>query len=788
MRTLKMLFFLLITFYQTTSFSQQAIVAAGGDFANDSGKVSFTVGQPDESYYRESNGYSSWGGVQQGFRSQKVEAPIALAQTHCEGATIANLAAIGSALKWYNVETNGIVLSTSTILTNRTYYVSQTIVNIESKRRAVNVVITPKATPVFTQVSPICSGTTAKVLPTLATNGITGVWSPALNTISTTKYTYTPSTGQCAKTATMTITVIPKATSQFTNGAMTSNTVSATTTTGFVAATTKVGQYVGTETAISYRIPEFIGSGLSYLWTVPAGVTILGSSDTNVLTVHYNDVEAVVGTIGAIKVQAVNTNGCAGTAKSITVSKVLPTAPSSIKMTNAVLPLPLSGVAAAITTFAPYMGTTTELTLTANPSLTATSYVWELPTGVNVTNDSATTVEGVTSSLSNVITVNLLGVTSANTTNSSTATPPVVTNVLRIGVKSRNGVGVSTTSNSTLVDPTTTSTAKLLTLKATLPAAPASLKMYDLSVSATAAVADISKYIGKGTPLTLTAAVSKLASSYSWEIPASVTVVAGATLVDGVLKSTSNVITVNFEYVEAGTASLYLGVKAVNGIGSSETINNSTVSPTGSTARIFKVTAKAPATAGTVTGSLAICPTTASNVTYSITLAAAGANNYNVTVPSGCTINGGSGNTATIAATAGKTFTVNYPALFTANTSSSIKSISIQSENGFGVSSTSKVLKLTNTGAICTSRVGALDEFSVIAYPNPSSSEFTLDVQSSSKGKPFVVQVYDALVRLIEEQHTKEPNMKIGANYQSGTYILKVSQGENQKTLQVIKR
>jgi hypothetical protein len=126
--------------------------------------------------------------------------------------------------------------------------------------------------------------------------------------------------------------------------------------------------------------------------------------------------------------------------------------------------------------------------------------------------------------------------------------------------------------------------------------------------------------------------------------------------------------------------------------------------------------------------------------------------------------------------------------LFTANTSSSIKSISIQSENGFGVSSTSKVLKLTNTGAICTSRVGALDEFSVIAYPNPSSSEFTLDVQSSSKGKPFVVQVYDALVRLIEEQHTKEPNMKIGANYQSGTYILKVSQGENQKTLQVIKR
>ena len=165
-------------------------------------------------------------------------------------------------------------------------------------------------------------------------------------------------------------------------GAMTSNTVSATTTTGFVAATLAVGQYVGTTTEISYRIPEFIGSGLSYLWTVPAGVTIIGSSDTNVLTVHYNDVAAGVGTIGAIKVQAVNTNGCAGTAKSITVSKALPSAPGSIKMTNAAIPVAEGKTAAAITTFAPYMGTDKILTLTATPSLTATSYSWELPTGV----------------------------------------------------------------------------------------------------------------------------------------------------------------------------------------------------------------------------------------------------------------------------------------------------------------------------------------------------------------------------------------------------------------------
>lgn len=76
--------------------------------------------------------------------------------------------------------------------------------------------------------------------------------------------------------------------------------------------------------------------------------------------------------------------------------------------------------------------------------------------------------------------------------------------------------------------------------------------------------------------------------------------------------------------------------------------------------------------------------------------------------------------------------------------------------------------------------------FDVVAYPNPSSSNFNLDITTSS-AENVEVKVYDVLGRLIEEQHTKEPTMKIGANYQSGTYILKVSQGENQKTLRVIK-
>jgi hypothetical protein len=301
--------------------------------------------------------------------------------------------------------------------------------------------------------------------------------------------------------------------------------------------------------------------------------------------------------------------------------------------------------------------------------------------------------------------------------------------------------------------------------------------MVNLAVSNTVAVTDISKFIGTTTELTLTAAVSKLASSYSWEIPSTVTVVAGSDL-------TSNSIKVTFEDVLASTASLYLGVKAVNGMGSSVTVNVATLSPaTTSTARLLKVSAIAPSIVGTVTGSFAICPTTASNVTYTILTAAIRANTYNLTVPEGCTINGGSINTATIPATASASFTVNYPALFVISPSGS-KTITIQSENGFGVSTTNKILRLTNVGAVCAPRFAnssTENDFSVITYPNPFSTEFT--IETSSKGA-MSVSVYDMQGRLVEKTNTN----KVGSKLAAGTYNVIVNQGTKVKTLRVIKR
>jgi gliding motility-associated-like protein len=68
------------------------------------------------------------------------------------------------------------------------------------------IAVNPNVTPTFIQVTPICIGD-AFVLPTSSTNNINGSWSPSLNNSTTSTYTFLPDSGQCATTATMTVTV-----------------------------------------------------------------------------------------------------------------------------------------------------------------------------------------------------------------------------------------------------------------------------------------------------------------------------------------------------------------------------------------------------------------------------------------------------------------------------------------------------------------------------------------------------------------------------------------------------
>ncbi|WP_163408148.1 FG-GAP-like repeat-containing protein [Flavobacterium ajazii] len=64
-----------------------------------------------------------------------------------------------------------------------------------------------KAVPTFAAIDPICSGNNF-TLPTISNNGITGTWSPAVNTTTTTLYTFTPANSATAETVAITVSIV----------------------------------------------------------------------------------------------------------------------------------------------------------------------------------------------------------------------------------------------------------------------------------------------------------------------------------------------------------------------------------------------------------------------------------------------------------------------------------------------------------------------------------------------------------------------------------------------------
>ena len=81
-------------------------------------------------------------------------------------------------------------------------------------------------------------------------------------------------------------------------------------------------------------------------------------------------------------------------------------------------------------------------------------------------------------------------------------------------------------------------------------------------------------------------------------------------------------------------------------------------------------------------------------------------------------------------------------------------------------------------------------EFNAVAYPNPYSENFNLSLTTSSEDKVGIV-VYDMTGRLIERREVSPSDVveqRIGDRYPSGVYNVVVTQGEEVKTLRVIKR
>ncbi len=78
----------------------------------------------------------------------------------------------------------------------------------------------------------------------------------------------------------------------------------------------------------------------------------------------------------------------------------------------------------------------------------------------------------------------------------------------------------------------------------------------------------------------------------------------------------------------------------------------------------------------------------------------------------------------------------------------------------------------------------------VIAYPNPYSETFKLDIQTNYSAD-ITVKVYDMIGRLIDNKEVNFNNLselEIGNGYPSGIYNVMVRQVEKTKTIKVIKR
>jgi hypothetical protein len=428
------------------------------------------------------------------------------------------------------------------------------------------------------------------------------------------------------------------------------------------------------------------------------------------------------------------------------------------------------------TTSAPYLAYGTVITsnlpsIIVNFAGASASSVNELYLGVK-------SVNGVGSSIkNNNTTTNATAI--ANNVPGMNYTIYTETVTAAVAPVSPSTIGTNATSTYAVTG-TTPSTATLLKVVSVAPLAPALVK----SLNGLTSVIDISTYVGTDKSLTLTCSALANASSYTWTLPFGVNVTGGATQVGtqtspSTWKSTTNSITVNYDGIAAYTASVTVAVTANNNRGSSPI-------------KELKLTAAAPATPAIPTGSLAICPSAATSVTYTIATLATRATSYLIEAPEGATVS--ATNTSfsitsfvEIDAVANATFTVNYPSGFISTTAAK-KYIYIFSKNGFGSSATPRALTLTNVGATCnsTGRIApeattATEAFKVLAYPNPSSSEFT--IETSAKGA-INAKVYDMQGRLVENANSTQ----VGSSLAPGVYNVIVSQGANTKSVRVIKK
>jgi hypothetical protein len=78
-------------------------------------------------------------------------------------------------------------------------------------------------------------------------------------------------------------------------------------------------------------------------------------------------------------------------------------------------------------------------------------------------------------------------------------------------------------------------------------------------------------------------------------------------------------------------------------------------------------------------------------------------------------------------------------------------------------------------------------ELGVIAFPNPSTNNFTINV-SAKTNERITMQVVDMYGRIIETKNVTVNSMiRFGDRYTAGTYFVRIMQGKQHKEIKLIK-
>ncbi len=555
--------------------------------------------------------------------------------------------------------------------------------------------------------------------------------------------------------------------------------------------------FLGSNTQVVYSISP-VTNATSYLWTLPANVSLISGQGTTSITVTFG---AGFST-SVLKVKSVS--NCANSSdRSLNITTTSSSTPGAITgPTNACA----------------FIGSPELATYTIRKVSNALSYIWTVPAGAAIAahpggtgiNDTIITVSFNNSFVSGTnISVQSAGCVPSSARNLA---------VLRSGAPS---------ATSSITGPANTcpfvGTASVATYSISKSAAASSYNwiipagasaVHPAGTGANDTIVEVTFNAGFASGTISVAAVNACGSSVARTLavktllPSSTPTITGPT--DPCLWIGTSGAVYTIKKITNATSYTWtvpaIGATAVhpNGLGINDTIiivNYTTAFVSGnitaradascgsSSTRTLTLVKKLPSTPGVIsTNLLSACP----NRQYSYTIAALPANATSITwtAPAGATIIDGQGTT---------TITVNY------NANAVVGAITAIGTNSCGNGTTARTLNISlpacvlPRSSIVTGRYNGDAEIKATevltatleanVMPNPSFNEFKLMINSNDKKTATYLRITDISGKLIEVKNAVVigQTISIGANYMKGIYICEIIQGTKRKVIKLVK-